>query len=440
MELTEGTAAGISYADLYHLGTTDPAGATPRKTSSRWVPGPSRAPSIDGIPRGCPPARTSSQDLRGSTSSTDNDTPDEPVEIGVPDLGVHNVTETLEVDVLIDAGADGVFADEELQADFMAVKLAAPGGVVCVFALAHLRGLRRVVLRRLQQLQQQPRRVGVGRSDDRSGRRRVRLRVQRDGVHGTFFGDVPGTVCDTAGRDRRRHRHVDLMFDAADPALVIDPLVCKGFWDGATAMTSIRSVVGTALDRRPRRRRPGRVRRLRLPAPPEPRRGLDHRLHPSIAPGGSVSALFRMSSSSTPTSTSSSRLNRTQLLPMSAFGNRSSYASTSGRARRPPSRGARSWPCCWRVRSDTSRPRVPRRSGSDTSRRRASRTGWRARGPAPTSGSPRATRAPDCGAVRGATRCTPRASPRSPPIVPSSPRSDRLAERVPVGDTGYRYA
>ena len=22
------------------------------------------------------------------------------------------------------------------------------------------------------------------------------------------------------------------MFDAADPALVIDPIVCKGFWDG----------------------------------------------------------------------------------------------------------------------------------------------------------------------------------------------------------------
>ncbi len=43
---------------------------------------------------------------------TDDNEPTEPVEIGVQTWGVHNVTETLEVDVLIDAGADGVFADE----------------------------------------------------------------------------------------------------------------------------------------------------------------------------------------------------------------------------------------------------------------------------------------------------------------------------------------
>ena len=36
---------------------------------------------------------------------------------------------------------------------------------------------------------------------------------------------------------------------------------------------------------------------------------------------------FRMSSSSTPTSTSSRRLNRMQLFPMSALGSRSAYAS-----------------------------------------------------------------------------------------------------------------
>ena len=50
--------------------------------------------------------------------------------------GVHNTTETLEVDVLVDAGADGVYADEEMQADYLLVKQAAPGGEVCVFDLS----------------------------------------------------------------------------------------------------------------------------------------------------------------------------------------------------------------------------------------------------------------------------------------------------------------
>ena len=147
--------------------------------------------------------------------------------------GVHNVTETLEVDVLIDAGADGIFADEELQADFLAVKLAAPGGEVCVFALpstfedcdalyfadysnynSNLVGL---------VLDAQTIGLVDGESD---------FAYSVTACTGTFSGDVPGTVCDTAGEIDGDSGTWDLVFDAADPALVIDPLVCKGFWDG----------------------------------------------------------------------------------------------------------------------------------------------------------------------------------------------------------------
>ncbi len=48
----------------------------------------------------------------------------------------HNITETTEIDVLIDVGADGVFADSALDADVLVVKLADGGtGQVCVFVL-----------------------------------------------------------------------------------------------------------------------------------------------------------------------------------------------------------------------------------------------------------------------------------------------------------------
>ena len=50
---------------------------------------------------------------------------------------------------------------------------------------------------------------------------------------GTFSGDVPGLLCDSAGVDRRRHRHVGPRVSTSPTRpCEIDPLVCKGFWDG----------------------------------------------------------------------------------------------------------------------------------------------------------------------------------------------------------------
>ena len=173
--------------------------------------------------------------------------PTEPVEIGVQTWGVHNVTETLEVDVLIDAGADGVFADEELQADFLAVKLAAPGGEVCVFALpSHLRGCDALYFADYSNYNSNLVGLVLDAADDRSGRRRVRLRVQRRGVHRDVLRRVPGLVCDSAGAIDDDSGTWDLVFDAADPALAIDPLVCKGFWDGRLRRSRLRSTSASA--------------------------------------------------------------------------------------------------------------------------------------------------------------------------------------------------
>ena len=123
MELTEGAAAGTSYADLYLLGTTD---AAENRNEADLVAVGARSftgATIDGEAEGLPSGTDETFGITWLEFLTDDDEPSEPVEIGVQTWAEHNTTETLEVDVFIDAGADGVFADPELQADFMAVKL-----------------------------------------------------------------------------------------------------------------------------------------------------------------------------------------------------------------------------------------------------------------------------------------------------------------------------
>jgi subtilisin family serine protease len=231
--VTEGAAAGISYADLYHLGATDPAESRGEEDIVAVGARSFTGADIDGAPEGLPAGVDEFFGISWLDFLTSDNTPDEPVEIGVQTWGVHNVTETLEVDVFIDAGADGQFADEDLQADFLAVKLAAPGGEVCVFALpstfeecdalyfpdysnynSNLVGL---VLDA----------DAIGLVDGESD-----FAYSVTACTGTFSGDVPGLVCDSVGSIDDGTGTWDLVFDAADPALVIDPLVCKGFWDG----------------------------------------------------------------------------------------------------------------------------------------------------------------------------------------------------------------
>jgi hypothetical protein len=235
MELTEGTAAGISYADLYQLGSTDSADSHGEEDIVAVGARSFTGATIDGQPEGLPAGVDEFAGISWLDFLTDDNTPDEPVEIGVQTWGVHNVTETLEVDVLIDAGADGVFADEELQADFLAVKLAAPGGEVCVFDLSLPDPFEECAAlyfpdysnynSNLVGLVLDAETIGLvdGESD---------FAYSVTACTGTFSGDVPGTVCDTVGEFDSDSGTWNLVFDAADPALVIDPIVCKGFWDG----------------------------------------------------------------------------------------------------------------------------------------------------------------------------------------------------------------
>ena len=235
MELVDGGGAGLSYLDLYHLGTTDPAESRGEEDIVAVGARSFTGATIDGEAEGVPPG---DDELGGGDwltfLSSDTDMV-EPVEIGVQTWGVHNVTETLEVDVFIDAGADGVFADEELQADYMAVKLASPGGEVCLFDLSlpdpfdecaelyfpdysnYNSNLVGVVMNA----------EAIGLADGDSA-----FAYRVEACTGTFSGDVPGFICDHAGEIDDDTETWDLVFDAGDPALVIDPLTCFGFWGG----------------------------------------------------------------------------------------------------------------------------------------------------------------------------------------------------------------
>jgi len=251
IQMTEGTAAGVSYGDLYQLGSTDAAESHGEEDIVAVGARSFTGSTIDGTAEGLPPGNDQFADIDWLTFLTDDNEPTEPVEIGVQTWGVHNVTETLEVDVLIDAGADGVFADSELQADYMAVKLAAPGGEVCLFDLSLPSPFDACAAlyfadysnynSNLVGLVLDAQTIGLvdGESD---------FAYQVTACTGTFSGDVPGQICDSAGVFDDTSGTWSLVFDAADPALVIDPLVCKGFWGGGDcdATTPIDVSVGSA--------------------------------------------------------------------------------------------------------------------------------------------------------------------------------------------------
>jgi hypothetical protein len=58
------------------------------------------------------------------------------------------------------------------------------------------------------------------------------LSYQVTACTGRFSGDVPGAFCDTAGGFDSETGTYTATLNATDPALVISPLVCGGFWGG----------------------------------------------------------------------------------------------------------------------------------------------------------------------------------------------------------------
>ncbi len=233
MELTEGTAAGVSYADLYLLGTTDPAGSRGEEDLVAVGARSFTGSTIDRTAEGVPTGTDAFAGITWPQFLTANDEPTEPIEFGVQSWEVHNTTETLEVDVLVDAGADGKFADQELQADYLVVKLPGAGGNVCVFDLA-VGTDECAALYFADYSNFNANLVGlvvdagaIGLTDTAP-----ELAYRVEACTGTFSGDVPGLICDSAGEIDAATGTWNLTLNAIAPALEIDPLVCRGFWDG----------------------------------------------------------------------------------------------------------------------------------------------------------------------------------------------------------------
>jgi subtilisin family serine protease len=257
MQLTEGPAAGISYADLYLLGATEAANSHGEEdliaVGARSFTG---ATIGDDTAEGVP---TGTDELVGLTWQeflTNVDEPTEPVEFGVQTWGVHSTTETLQVDVLVDAGADGVFADDDLQADYLVSKLPGPGGEVCVFDLSLADPFADcTALYFADYSNYNSNLVGlvVDASDIGLTTGSSELAYSVEACTGTFSGDVPGEICDSIGEIDEGTGTWNMTLNATDPILEIDPLVCQGFWDGGACdagdpITVTKSASATADD------------------------------------------------------------------------------------------------------------------------------------------------------------------------------------------------
>ena len=168
----------------------------------------------------------------------DPDPPSDPIEFGVQNAAVHNTTATHEIDVLVDTGADGVYAgdDEGIAADYLLVKQPAAGGEVCVFDLSQpdaLDDCAATYFADYSNYNSNVTGIVVGAGDVGLTNANSKLAYQVTSCTGTFSGDVPGQFCDTAG-DEGSDGVYGPKLDAANPALEIDPMACKGFWGGSS--------------------------------------------------------------------------------------------------------------------------------------------------------------------------------------------------------------
>jgi hypothetical protein len=231
----DSTGAGTPFGDLYLLGATDPVGSTGEEDVVAIGARSFTGSTIDGDPEGLPTGNDALADFDWLTFLTNDDTPTEPVEFVVQGAGVRNTTETLEIDVKVDVGADGVFADDEMQADYLIVKPPGAGGTVVVYDLslpdpfdnpvADYFADYSVYNTNLTGLVVDAGAIGL---DDGT----PTLSYQVTSCTGRFSGDVPGQFCDTAGDfDSGTGTYVPTL-NAIDPALQIDPLVCHGFFGG----------------------------------------------------------------------------------------------------------------------------------------------------------------------------------------------------------------
>jgi minor extracellular serine protease Vpr len=248
LSLASRRAPGVPFADLYLLGDTD------RETTgleddivaigARSFTG----PRINGMPEGVPMGTDPLLGLTWLEFLTQLDTPSEPVEFVVQSAGVHSISDTVETDVLIDVRADGSFADPQLRADAILVKVPGFGsaGTTCLFVLpstfetcnATYFADYSVYNSTLTGLAVDARTLGLSNSANE-------LSYAVTQCSG-FAGTTETITCETVGSIDPATGTYRARLNVTDPALNISPLVCGGFFGGATCTgTPVRVTVGT---------------------------------------------------------------------------------------------------------------------------------------------------------------------------------------------------
>ena len=248
MTMTSPPSAGVDWADMYLLGGTDGVESTGEEDLVAAGARSFTGGTIDGTAEGLPDATDPLADLTWVEFLTNGNEPTEPVEFGVQTAGVHNTTETLEVDVKVDAGADGVFADQDLQADYLVVKQTGAGGIVCVYDLSLADPFDECAEDYFADYSNYNANVvGLGVDASAIGLTdgEPELAYQVTACTGRFSGDVPGQFCDSIGSFDADTGTWDMTLKATDPALVIDPLVCGGFWSTEACVSSDPITVST---------------------------------------------------------------------------------------------------------------------------------------------------------------------------------------------------
>ncbi|MEA2499256.1 MAG: hypothetical protein QOH26_1661, partial [Actinomycetota bacterium] len=231
----KGSGAGVSHADNYVLGDTDENGlarqfgeADITHIGARSFTGDD--PS-DGTAEELPPGTDELAELTWTEFLEDSPLT-EPIEFGVRTAGVHNTTETLEIDVKIDVGADGNFADDGIGADFLAVKI--PGtGKTCLYDLSDQDPFAACAAEWFPDYSNYNTNVnGIVVDAEALGltKQKSVISYQVEACTGFFSGDIPSQVCDKVGNLNVDTGTYVPHLDVADPDLDISPLVCGGFW------------------------------------------------------------------------------------------------------------------------------------------------------------------------------------------------------------------
>ena len=223
----------VPYADLYLLGARSPRGSGSEADIAAVGARSFTGGTIDGASAGIPPGTDPYAGLTWQEFITQIDEPTEPVEFGVWTYGTHNTTESEQIEVIVDVGADGTFADTQLGGDVLVVKLRGPSGTVCVFDLPSTFAACDATYFQdysnynasVTGLAVDAAALGLSAADHV-------FSYQVNVCTGGFSGDVPAENCDVAGDLDPVTGTYEPTLDVTQPALAISPLVCRGFWGG----------------------------------------------------------------------------------------------------------------------------------------------------------------------------------------------------------------